>query len=172
MAGPDGIVFNEYQLRLDACARTEPGTYFALSPAGGLGWSVGAALGAKLAAPDRFVVATIGDGGMIFANPTACHWAAEAHELPIVMVIFNNGRYGAVRNATLSMFASGAAGRDNGLGLADLSPSPPFERYAEAHGAFAARVERPADLPGVLAAARDAVLREKRHALVNVVTPY
>jgi len=77
-----------------------------------------------------------------------------------------------VRNATLSMFASGAAGQDNGLGLADLSPSPPFERYAEAHGAFGARVESPAELPRVLAAARDAVLREKRHALVNVVTPY
>jgi acetolactate synthase-1/2/3 large subunit len=117
-------------------------------------------------------VATIGDGGMIFANPTACHWVAEAHELPIVMVIFNNARYGAVRNATMAMFASGAAGRENGLGLADLSPSPPFERYAEAHGAFAARVERPADLPGALAAARKAVIEEKRHALVNVVTPY
>jgi acetolactate synthase-1/2/3 large subunit len=117
-------------------------------------------------------VATIGDGGFIFANPTACHWSAEAHELPIMMVIFNNGRYGAVRNATVSMFASGAAGRDNGLGLADLSPVQPFERYAEAHGAFGARVERPADLPGVLAAARKAVLDEKRHALVNVVTPY
>jgi len=172
VAGPDGLIFNEYQLRLEHCARPGPGTYFALSPAGGLGWSVGAALGAKLAAPDRFVVATIGDGGFIFANPTACHWAAEAHELPILMVIFNNARYGAVRNATLSMFASGAAERDNGLGLADLSPSPPFERYAQAHGAFAARVEQPADLPAVLAAARDAVLKEKRHALVNVVTPY
>jgi len=172
VAGPDGIVFNEYQLRLDHCVRPGPGTYFALSPAGGLGWSVGAALGAKLVAPDRFIVATIGDGGMIFANPTACHWVAQAHELPVLMVVFNNTRYGAVRNATLSMFASGAAGRDNGLGLADLSPSPPFELYAQAHGAFGARVERPADLPGVLAAARDAVLRERRHALVNVVTPY
>jgi acetolactate synthase-1/2/3 large subunit len=172
VAGPDGLIFNEYQLRLEHCARPGPGTYFALSPAGGLGWSVGAALGAKLVAPDRFVVATIGDGGFIFANPTACHWVAEAHELPILMVIFNNARYGAVRSATLSMFASGAAGRDNGLGLADLSPSPPFERYAQAHGAFAARVEQPADLPAVLAAARDAVLKEKRHALVNVITPY
>ena len=75
---------------------------------------------------------------MIFANPTACHWVAEAHEVPIVVVLFNNERYGAVRNATMAMFASGAAGRENGLGLAELSPSPPFERYAEAHGAFAA----------------------------------
>jgi acetolactate synthase-1/2/3 large subunit len=172
MAGPDGIVVNEYQLRPDHCVRTRPGTYFAISPAGGLGWSVGAALGAKLAAPDRLVVAAIGDGGFLFANPTACHWAAEAHGLPIVMVIFNNGRYAAVRNATLSMFASGAAGRENGLGLADLSPSPPFEKIAAAQGAFAARVERPAELPAVLAAARDAVLVEKRHALVNVITPY
>ena len=55
---------------------------------------------------------------MIFANPTACHWVAEAHALPIVVVIFNNERYGAVRNATLAMFAAGAAGRENGLGLA------------------------------------------------------
>jgi acetolactate synthase-1/2/3 large subunit len=172
MAGPDGIVINEYQLRPDHCARTRPGTYFAVSPAGGLGWCVGAALGARLAAPDRLVVATIGDGGFVFANPTACHWVAEAHGLPIVMVIFNNGRYAAVRNATLSMFASGAAGRENGLGLADLSPSPPFEKIAAAHGAFSARVESPADLPGVLAAARHAVLRDKRHALVNVITPY
>ena len=172
MAGPDGIIVNEYQLRLGHCARPRPGTYFAVSPAGGLGWSVGAALGVKLAAPDRFVVATIGDGGFIFSNPTACHWTAEAHGLPIVMVIFNNARYAAVRNATLSMFASGAAGRENGLGLADLSPSPPFEKIAEAHGAFAARVDRPADLPSVLAAARDAVLTDKRHALVNVITPY
>jgi acetolactate synthase-1/2/3 large subunit len=172
VAGPDGLIFNEYQLRLEHCVRPRPGTYFALSAAGGLGWSVGAALGAKLVAPDRFVVATIGDGGFIFANPTACHWAAEAHGLPILMVIFNNARYGAVRSATLSMFADGAAGRDNGLGLADLSPSPPFERYAQGHGAFAARVEQPADLPAVLAAARAAVLEEKRHALVNVITPY
>jgi acetolactate synthase-1/2/3 large subunit len=172
MAGPDGIIVNEYQLRPDHCVRTEPGTYFAISPAGGLGWSVGAALGAKLAAPDRFVIATIGDGGFVFANPTACHWAAQAHGLPIVIVVFNNARYAAVRNATLSMFADGASGRDNGLGLADLSPSPPFERIAEAHGAFAARVERPADLPAVLAAARAAVLTEQRHALINVITPY
>ena len=172
MAGARGLIFNEYQLRLEACVREEPETYFALSPAGGLGWSVGAALGAKLAAPDKFVVATIGDGGMIFANPTACHWVAQSHQLPIAMVIFNNERYGAVRNATMAMFASGAAARENGLGLADLSPSPPFERYAEAHGAFAARVEHSADLPAVLAAARNAVLNEKRHALVNVLTRY
>ena len=105
-------------------------------------------------------MAAIGDGGMIFANPTACHWVAEAHALPIAVVIFNNERYGAVRNATMAMFGAGAAGRENGTGLADLSPSPAFERYAEAHGAFAARVEHPAELPNALLAARNAALNE------------
>jgi acetolactate synthase-1/2/3 large subunit len=167
------VIFNEYQLRLEHCARPRPGTYFALSPAGGLGWSVGAALGARLAAPDRLVVATIGDGGFIFANPTACHWAAAAHALPILIVIFNNGRYGAVRNATLAMFPSGVARTGNsGPALWDLSPSPPFEAVARAHGAFARRVEQAEDLRGALAAAREAVLQEKRHALVDVITPY
>src|SRR5262245_13713636 len=172
MAGADGIIFNEYQLRLEHCARTQPLTHHAHGPAGGLGWSIAAALGAKLAAPERFITAVIGDGGAIFANPTACLWVAEAHRLPIVTVIFNNARYGAVRNATMAMFASGAAGRENGLGLADLSPSPAFERYAEAHGAYAARVERPSDLREALSAARNAVLSERRHALINVITPY
>jgi acetolactate synthase-1/2/3 large subunit len=133
---------------------------------------VGAALGAKLAAPDRLRGGDHRRRRFIFANPTACHWAAEAHELPILMVIFNNARYGAVRNATLSMFAS--ARRDATMAWA-LPTSRRAHRSSatrEAHGAFAARVERPADLPAVLAAARDAVLKEKRHALVNVITPY
>jgi acetolactate synthase I/II/III large subunit len=172
VAGADALIFNEYQLRLDHCPRPRPGSYFGLSPAGGLGWSVGAALGAKLAAPERFVIAVIGDGGFLFANPVACHWAAEAHALPVLMVIFNNARYGAVRNATLAMFPAGAAARDNGLLLADLSPSPPFAALATEQGAFALHVERPLDLPGALCAAREAVLGARRHALVNVITPY
>ena len=172
VAGADGLICNEYQLRLEHCPRPRPGSYFAVSPAGGLGWSVGAALGAKLAAAERFVIAVIGDGGFLFANPVACHWAAEAHALPVLIVVFNNARYAAVRNATLAMFPSGAAARDNGLLLADLSPSPPFEALAREQGAFAVRVEAPAALPAALAAAREAVLVEKRHALVNVITPY
>jgi hypothetical protein len=43
---------------------------------------------------------------------------------------------------------------------------------ARAQGAFAERVEKPADLPGALQRARDAVVNEKRQALLNVITPY
>ncbi|MGH7125724.1 MAG: thiamine pyrophosphate-requiring protein, partial [Stellaceae bacterium] len=66
----EAIVVNEYPLMAEYCPRELPGTYFGLSPAGGLGWGFGAALGAKLASPDRLVVATLGDGAYVFANPT------------------------------------------------------------------------------------------------------
>lgn len=171
-AGDDAIIFNEYSLRPDHCPREKPGTYFGLSPAGGLGWGFGAALGAKLAAPDQLVVAALGDGAYIFNNPLVGHWVSSTYKLPILTVIFNNSRYAAVRNATQSLFKDGAASEDNFNMLADLSPAPPYEDMARAQGAHAERVEKPADLPGALARARNAVLIEGRQALLNVITPY
>ena len=156
----------------DHCAREKPGTLFALGPAGGLGWGFGAALGAKLAAPDAFVVATLGDGAYMFANPMVGHWVAGKHGLPILTIVFNNSRYGAVRRATLSMFKDGAAGENDGRVLADLDPAPPYEVMAQAQGAYAERVEKPADLPDALARAREAVVSGRRQALLNVITPY
>jgi len=170
--GEDAVIFNEYPLRVDHCPRAKPGTFFALGPAGGLGWGFGAALGAKLAAPDQFVVATLGDGAYMFANPMVGHWVAAKHGLPILTIVFNNSRYGAVRRATLSMFKDGVAGESDGRILADLDPAPPYEAMAQAQGAHAERVEKPADLPDALARARDAVLNERRQALLNVITPY
>jgi acetolactate synthase-1/2/3 large subunit len=170
--GEDATIVNEYPLRADHCAREKPGTLFALGPAGGLGWGFGAALGVKLAAPDAFVVATLGDGAYMFANPTVGHWVAANHKLPILTIVFNNSRYGAVRRATLSMFKDGAAGEDDGRMLADLGPSPAFEAMAQAQGAHAERVEKPADLPDALARARDVVVNERRQALLNIITPY
>ena len=170
--GHDAVIFNEYSLRAAQIEREHPGTLYALGPAGGLGWGLGAALGAKLAAPDKFVVATLGDGAYMFANPTVGHWVSAAHNLPILTVLFNNSRYGAVRNATLSMFKDGVAGETDGRFLADLDPAPPYDELARAQGAHAERVEKPADLPDALARARDAVVNGKRQALLNVITPY
>ena len=168
--GEDAIIFNEYPLSLDHCPREKPGTFFGLSAAGGLGWGLGAALGAKLAAPEKFVVATIGDGAYMFTNPTVAHWVSAKFELPVLAVVFNNARYGAVRRATLSMFKDGAAGEDDGRFLADLDPSPPFEEIVRLHGGHGERVERPSELAPALARARDAV-RSGKQALVNVLIP-
>jgi len=170
--GEDAIIFNEYPLRADHCPREKPGTFFAVGNAGGLGWGFGAALGAKLAAPDTFVVATLGDGAYMFSNPTVGHWVSAAHNLPILTIVFNNSRYGAVRRATLSMFKDGVAGESDGRMLADLDPAPPYDEIARAQGAYTERVEKPSDLPDALTRARDAVVDGRRQALLNVITPY
>lgn len=172
VVGKDAVIFNEYSLMQDHCPREEPDTFYGLSSAGGLGWGFGAALGAKLAAPDKLVVATLGDGAYMFSNPMVAHWVADVHKLPILTVLFNNSRYGAVRSATMSMFKDGAAGEDDGRFMADLEPSPAFELALKAQGGHGERVEKPADLPAALRRARDVVVNERRQALVNVICPY
>ncbi|WP_183182314.1 thiamine pyrophosphate-requiring protein [Azospirillum sp. OGB3] len=170
--GPGALIVNEYPLRLEHCPQTMSGSYFGLSAAGGLGWGLGAALGAKLANPDRLVVATLGDGAYMFANPTASHWVAEAHDLPVLTIIFNNQLYGAVRNATMAMYKTGVAARNGGRMLADLSPAPAYEKLVEASGGAGFRVERPEDLRETLRRAVAVVTGERRQALVNVLCDY
>ncbi len=166
----DTIMVNEYSFRQEYCPLPGPGSLLGVSAAGGLGWGFGAALGAKLAAPSRNVVAVLGDGAYMFANPTACHFVSQAQNLPVLVVIYNNTLYGAVRRATLDMFERGVAAEDDGRLLADLGPAPDYERIVAAHDGHGERVERPGELPGALKRAATAV-REGRQALVNVLCP-
>jgi acetolactate synthase-1/2/3 large subunit len=169
--GTDAVIFNEYPLSLEHCPRDKPETFYSLGPAGGLGWGLGAAIGAKLAAPDKLIVAALGDGSYMFGNPTVSHWVQDKFKLPVLSIVFNNSRYGAVRRATLSMFKDGVAGETDGRFLADLDPSPPFDEFVKAQGGHGERVERPQDVPAALKRALDAV-RGGRQALLNVITPY
>ena len=163
----DTIVINEYSFRQEYCPLETPGSLFGVSAAGGLGWGFPAALGARLASPDKTVVAVLGDGAYMFANPTACHHVSQTQNLPTLTVLYNNALYGAVRRATLDMYANGAAAEGDGRLLADLPP-PDFERTIAAHGGHGERVERPADLPAALKRAAAAV-RGGQQALVNVI---
>ena len=79
------------------CGSTRAGSYFGSSTASGLGWGGGAALRAKLAAPDRLVIAVLGDGSHIFGNPVALHHASRVHKLPVLFVVMNNAMW--VRSA-------------------------------------------------------------------------
>jgi acetolactate synthase-1/2/3 large subunit len=164
---PDTVVVNEYSFRQEYCPLDQPGSLFSVGPAGGLGWGFPAALGIKLASPGKQVVALLGDGAYMFANPTACHFIAENQKLPLLTVIYNNTLYGAVRRATLDMYADGVAAEADGRLLAEL-PNPAFERIVEAHGGHGERVEHPAALPAALKRASE-VVRGGRQALVNVI---
>lgn len=71
---------------------------------GGLGWGLPLALGAKLAQPDQHVVAIVGDGG--FAHCWSELETARRHELPVIVVVLNNGVLGFQRDAETSRFGS------------------------------------------------------------------
>jgi acetolactate synthase-1/2/3 large subunit len=165
----DAILVNEYTLMPEHCPFTRAGSYFGSSTASGLGWGGGAALGAKLAAPDRLVIAVLGDGAHIFGNPVALHHASAMHKLPVLFVVMNNAMWGAVRRATLGMYPQGEAARSNKPPLIDLDELPAFEQVCAAAGGYGERIEDPAALPAALERAVRAVTAEKRQALLNVI---
>ena len=78
------------------------------------------------------MLSVLGDGAYMFANPVACHYVAQMQNLPVLTVIYNNALYGAVRRATLDMYAKGVASEADGRLLADL-PAPAFEKIVAAH---------------------------------------
>ena len=164
------IVLNELGLSPAHLTLQRPGSYFGLSPAGGLGWGLGAALGAKLAAPDKLVIASVGDGAYMFGNPTPAHYVSRAYDLPVLTIVSNNAGWGAVRAATRAMYPDGAAQQRNAMPLTALDPMPDFETVVAASGGYGERVEDPAALPGALDRAVRAVREEGRQALLNVIT--
>jgi acetolactate synthase-1/2/3 large subunit len=166
---PLSAIVNEYTLLPEHCPSNRPGGFFGSSPAAGLGWGAGAALGVKLAEPDRQVIAVLGDGSYLFSNPVAVHHASTLHRLPVLFVVVNNAMWGAVRRATLGMYPKGEASRSNRPPFIDLDELPAFEQVCEASGGYGERVEDPAELPAALGRALHAVNVEKRQALLNVI---
>ncbi len=104
-----------------------------------LGYALPAAIGAKVVHPDRPVVAVAGDGGFLFSvNELA---TAVKYRLPVVFLVLNDQRYGAIKWLQEAIF-----GR---WGEADLT-NPDFPALAHAFGAQGHRVEALDDLPQAL----------------------
>ena len=163
------IVVNEYDLQTAQTCFRHPGRYFAAPASSGLGWGLGAALGAKLAAPDQTVICTVGDGAYIFGAPTAAHFVARASDLPVLFVVFNNRAWNAVKRSVRSHAPHGWAARTGLMPLSDLDPSPAYELICQASGGHGERVEDSAALPGALQRALHVVRHERRQALLNVI---
>lgn len=142
-----------------------PGSYFRVH--GGLGQAMGVALGAKLAAPDRMLVTTLGDGTFLY-NPAVQALAfARTNDLATLTVIFNNHGYNAMRKDQEGYFPDGVAAK-NDLWLGHPITEFDYAELAKPFGAFGATIETPADLPATLEAAF-AALTEGRSALLNVI---
>lgn len=118
-----------------------------ISSGGSLGWGIGAAIGAKLGAPDKQVVALVGDGSYQFAVQAL--WTAKRFEVPMIVVIFNNLGYQANRWALAGLRGRAAeTGQFIGISLED--PQIDHVGIARAYGLDGERVTRPADLAGAL----------------------
>ncbi|HWK14623.1 MAG TPA: thiamine pyrophosphate-requiring protein [Rhizobiaceae bacterium] len=170
-AAPDAAFFNELGVDPTAMRFEKPGSYFFTPISGGLGWGVPAALGAQLANRNRQMIATVGDGSYMFANPVACHQTAAALKLPLLTVVFNNGIWNAVRRSTLQMYPDGRAAAANVMPMTALDPSPDYAAVARAHGAHAERVESGDALPEAIKRAL-AATASGQQAMLEVMVSY
>lgn len=166
--GMDAAVLSELGAPLEELTLRSPNSWFQESRSGGLGWCFPAALGMKLARPDRLIVATMGDGSYMFSNPVACHQIAEAAGIPLLILVLNNSEWGAVRQSVLGVYPDGFAAKSNAMPLVSLSPSPDFTQVAAASRAWTAKVGEADDLLPTLQAAIEQVMVEKRQALIEI----
>ncbi|HZS01670.1 MAG TPA: thiamine pyrophosphate-dependent enzyme [Chloroflexota bacterium] len=135
---------------------TTPRGFLGFGVESAMGWSLGAAIGAKVAAPDKLVVAVMGDEA--FAETGLDLETAVRSEVPILVVMKNNKAFPST-DSGISPRLSGVRYREAGN----------YCVLAEALGARATRVEDPEALRGALADAI-ACVQDGRPALVEVVT--
>jgi acetolactate synthase-1/2/3 large subunit len=169
--GLEAIVLNEgitnYPAICDHMAREHPGTMFA-SGGGSLGWTGGAAIGMKLAAPGKTFVALTGDGSYMFSAPSAVHWMARRYRTPFLQIIYNNRGWNAPKFSALAVHPDGFASRAKDLDLS-FDPPPDYSGIAAAAGgAYARVVKRPQDVEAAVAEGLRVVLEESRCAVLDV----
>jgi acetolactate synthase-1/2/3 large subunit len=110
-----------------------------------MGWTVPAALGAKLAAPERQVVGLLGDGDFLMTAQELA--TAVQYRLPVVYVVANNLGWIAIRDLQAAVYgeerAQGTEFLDGGAGA---PVTPHLARLAEALGCHAQRISAPEEV--------------------------
>jgi acetolactate synthase I/II/III large subunit len=110
-----------------------------------MGFGAPAALGAKLACPDRVVVALVGDGGF-GQNPAMLATAVES-DIAVVWVVMNNSAYGTIAGLQMAHFGTtiGCVFRKD-----DQPYSPDFAAIARAYGAEGVKINSAAEFKETL----------------------
>jgi len=142
-----------------------PGSF--LQVRGGLGQGLGHAIGVKLAMPERTVVSLIGDGSFLY-NPVtqSLGYAAEAN-LPILIVVFNNGEYRAMRENHLDYYPDGVA-KQNSIYYGATLNGPDYALLGAPFGCWGRKVEDPNELVSAIREAH-AATKDGKTAILNVV---
>jgi acetolactate synthase-1/2/3 large subunit len=135
---PDNGVLIDELTQVGYAARTAyeargPRSFISSGYQGTLGWGIATALGAKHALGDVPVVALSGDGGFMFNVQELA--TAVRHRIPIVVILFNDGAYGNVRNMQRKDHGNRVIGSD--------LINPDFMRLAGSFGIAGQRVAGP-----------------------------
>jgi benzoylformate decarboxylase len=161
----DALIVNESPTSKDilmANFRFAPGrSYFSNSSGGYLGWGLGAAIGATLASPGRRVVACLGDGSSMFGLQGL--WTLAKYRVPLVVIVFNNRAYMAVKNQFRGSEERIRIAAEMGAEL--VGPDLNFARLADTFGIFGQRVEQPEQIEPALKRA----LEQSGPAVVDVL---
>jgi acetolactate synthase-1/2/3 large subunit len=157
---PQDIVINEAirntSAVLNQIPRSQPLTLLC-GAGGGLGYSGGMALGAKLANQTARVLQIVGDGGFHFSTPTSVYATAQRYALPIFTVVLDNGGWQAVKEAVRRVYPDGSAVQSDQFQARLQGQHRHFEQVAEAFGAYGECVSEPGDAEAAIARCLKAV---------------
>jgi acetolactate synthase-1/2/3 large subunit len=170
---PDTILLDDALSNSDnVCAhhgRSQAGTYFASGGSSG-GWGIGAAVGAKLAAPDRDVVFASGDGYLMFGTPLPALWTASHYKAAFLTVVFVNRSYTTGTNGLVRTYPNGVAVRTGNFEGGVFDPPPDFVKLAEAGNCYGEEVREAEQVGAALKRGLDYV-RKGTPALIAAYLP-
>ena len=146
--------------------RSKPGTLYK-SGGSSLGWAIGAAMGVKMAEPDKTVVALTGDGAFIYGCPTSTLWTADVYDFPFLTVIYNNQIHNAPKASLIEGYPDSYSARTNNWVGMELGPSVEFATLAESCRAYGEKVEDPSEVLPALKRALERV-RNGQAAVLDV----
>jgi len=162
---------SHYTCMIDHLMSIRPGGMFT-SGGGSLGWNGGAAIGAKMALPEKTVWALGGDGCFMFSQPSTVHWMARQYRTPFIQVVYNNRGWKSPMLSALAVHPHGHASRANDIGVTFDPPADYAGIAAAAGGTLGITVREVSELQPALDAALRAVRREGRAAVLDVWLPH
>jgi acetolactate synthase-1/2/3 large subunit len=135
----------------------------------GLGQGLGVALGAKLAAPEKTVIALEGDGSFNYNPVHACLGLAQEYAIPFLTIIYDNQGYAAMKHHP-RYYPKGYAMSSGRIYGVACEPKPDYAKLSEAFGGYGEEVIDPSEVkPALLRALKH--LKKGTHALLDVILP-